>query len=117
MWLIVASYQVGDTTPLELGWLPVTLPHTDSNQAETEKKFNENKNNKNADYDQIGWDNVYAIKIRSLEYPWCAKGRMNNKEKKQVLKPFTFFLENLRIPGAKKNLIASIVFGKEALLQ
>ena len=37
--VIVGPHQVGDTTPLELGRLPVTFSHADSDQAEWKKWF------------------------------------------------------------------------------
>ena len=98
MWFIVGPHQVGDTTPLELGRLPVTFSHADSDQAEWKKWFQQQNC-------RMG---------KCLRHLLCAKS-----EKHQYNKP-TFkqqFLETLKTPGAKKNLVASIVFGKKALLQ
>ena len=93
--VIVGPHQVGDATPLELGRLPVTFSHADSDQAEWKKWFQQ----QNCRMDKC------------LRHLLCAKSEKRQYKNQQQ------FLETLKTPGAKKNLVASIVFGKKALLQ
>ena len=95
MWFIFNPHQVGDATPLELGRLPVTFSHADSDQAEWKKWFQQ----------------------QNCRMGECFRHLLCAKSEKHQYKNQQQYLETLKTPGAKKNLVASIVFGKKALLQ